>query len=315
MDFMSEEIQIQIKELEWELNRLINAAKRLNIIEIEIKSLNYKVGVKARQVDRELADVQKLEKMGLYRLFAKILKDKESQIEKERQEYLMVVLEYQSLSKELNLLIYEQNILKEKLQRKDEVKEKLLGLLKQKELYLLKDLGLLLPKVVSLNKEIDKLNNTLFDIKDSSLLCALCIENLNNLSEKINQVRIWGFPDQFGNPTRLSYKSIQITNEAPEMIAQLKNRLTNLNNELKDLDPELHIKSDFIEFENFVNNYQKIMLDEWLSQSKLSKIKANLLTLENLLNHLFKSLNNKKLSISEKIDNMEEEKMSLLAVI
>lgn len=311
----SEEIQIQIKELEWELNRLITAVKRLNIIEPEIKSLNYKVGVKARQVDRELADVHKLEKMGFYRLFATILKDKESQIEKERQEYLMAVLEYQALAKELDLLVYEHNIIKEKLQRKDEVKEQLLGLLKQKELYLMRDLGLLLPKVVSINKEIDKLNKTLFDIEDNKLLCALCIENLDGLSAKLNQIRIWGFPDQYGNPTRLSYKSIQFTKEAPDLIAQLKNRLTNLNNELKDLDPELHIKSDFSEFENLAHNYQKIMLDEWLAQSKLTKIKSNLLNLGTMLKYLLKALNNQKLSIINKIEKMEEDKRSLVAVI
>lgn len=312
---MIADIASQIKELEWELNRLITAEKRLYVIELEINSLSKKVYEKSLQVDKELLDIEKFEKMSFYLLFATILKDKEAQIEKERQEYLMVVLDYQASAKELDLLIYEQKIILEKLQKKDEVNEKLKDLLKQKELYLMKDLGMLLPKVLNLNKTIDNLNINLYDIDDNKQLCALCIVNLIELSDKMDQTNIWGFSDQYNRSTKSSYKTIQLMKEIPDLITNFKIRINNLNNELSSLNPSLIIKPEFRDFENLVNNYQKIMLDDWLAQSKLAKIKSNLLKLGVMLNNLLKELEMQKQSIIERIEVFEDEKRRIIAVL
>ena len=91
---------------------------------IEIHLIHLKRRIKAykketerllRAVEKEEEEYHKLERMNLQSLFQKIIGTKENELEKERQDYLMAVLKYQSYAKNLKSLIFEQEVLTKQL--------------------------------------------------------------------------------------------------------------------------------------------------------------------------------------------------------
>jgi len=95
------DINAQLDEAENELYMIINAQKRLQIVENEIDIVEHNIRAQGVVMKEELADVERLEKNGVSALFQKVLGNHEEQLEKERQEYLQEVLTYNSYIDEL----------------------------------------------------------------------------------------------------------------------------------------------------------------------------------------------------------------------
>jgi len=117
------DINAQLDEAENELYMIINAQKRLQIVENEIDIVGHNIRAQGVVMKEELADVERLEKNGVSALFQKVLGNHEEQLEKERQEYLQEVLTYNSYIDELEVLNYEKKILANKVSRKQEIEK------------------------------------------------------------------------------------------------------------------------------------------------------------------------------------------------
>lgn len=87
---------------------LVNLKKRTKLQEMEVKRLS-------RIMAEEEEDVHKLDKLGMQSLFQTILGNKQEALEKERQEYLMAVLQFQGAEKNLVALKYEKEVLEKQL--------------------------------------------------------------------------------------------------------------------------------------------------------------------------------------------------------
>ena len=87
---------------------LINLERRIKAYEKESQRL-------LRFVEKEEEDYHKLEKLNLRALFYKVLGEKEKELEKERQDYLMAFLKYQSSVKNLESLLFEKEVLTKQL--------------------------------------------------------------------------------------------------------------------------------------------------------------------------------------------------------
>ncbi len=107
--------------------------KRLAIIKIQLELLFGDLSFHKSKMNKEHEDVLKLEKISAFSLFRNILGNHKEQLEKERQEYLKAVLEYNSIANEIELLRYEQELLKNKPKDTTNLKHQLDYYLKVKE--------------------------------------------------------------------------------------------------------------------------------------------------------------------------------------
>ena len=87
---------------------LVNLEKRIKQQEMEVNRLS-------RIMVEEEEDVHKLDKVGMQSLFQTILGNKQEALEKERQEYLMAVLQFQGAEKNLVALKFEKEVLEKQL--------------------------------------------------------------------------------------------------------------------------------------------------------------------------------------------------------
>ncbi len=87
---------------------LVNLEKRIKLQEQEVKR-------SSRIMAEEEEDVHQLDKLGMQSLFQTILGNKQEALEKERQEYLMAVLQFQGAEKNLVALKYEKEVLEKQV--------------------------------------------------------------------------------------------------------------------------------------------------------------------------------------------------------
>ena len=87
---------------------LVNLERRIKAYEKESLRL-------LRIVEKEEEDYHKLERLNLQSLFSRVLGNQEKALEKERQDYLMAVLKYQSAVKNLDTLQFEKEVLTKQL--------------------------------------------------------------------------------------------------------------------------------------------------------------------------------------------------------
>ena len=86
---------------------LLGVKKKRNTLVKELTVLN-------RFMMKEYLDIEKLERQGLKPLFNKFLGSMEEALNKERQEYLLSVLNYQAKEREIKALDYKTEILAQK---------------------------------------------------------------------------------------------------------------------------------------------------------------------------------------------------------
>ena len=103
----SEEI---LKLLE-EYSRIVKGEQRLAVVKKEPKSQIKRRAILRDQVAIEYQDIVDLEKSSLRALFSRVLKSREEQLEKERQEYLLATIEYDECQHLIESLEYELKIL------------------------------------------------------------------------------------------------------------------------------------------------------------------------------------------------------------
>ena len=128
----------KIKEALEQLTSLEHAKKRYDEVKESIKEMNLSWKEMDKQLDKELKDIQKLEKLGLKSLFHKVLGSKEEELERERQEYLALNLKYKELIKSIEIAEFEEKVLAKKVVEIEVVERYLAKLMDQREKEILK---------------------------------------------------------------------------------------------------------------------------------------------------------------------------------
>jgi len=109
------------------------AQKRLERVNEQLKDKTTKLDKLDQMWRKEHKEVEKLEGLSLKSVFAKVLGDKEKQLEKERQEYLTAFMKYEEHKKTLEILDFEKNVLEEKVAKADVVQATMDQMLEQIE--------------------------------------------------------------------------------------------------------------------------------------------------------------------------------------
>ena len=151
--------------------------ERLFYVNEKLKKLSIKEKAYDLRTQEELADVKRLEELGLRSLFKKVLGNLNEEIEKERKEYLAAVLRHKSIEEEIEILEYEKQLLQDRYVSPTLIAKDLLSLTKKKE-FLLKSYD------TSFSKELFKRESELGRYKLLSHKTGKSIK-LANASSKI----------------------------------------------------------------------------------------------------------------------------------
>lgn len=263
-----------------------------------------------QQVQKEYADVENLEKLGLKTMFYKVLGSKETQMEKERQEYLQASLKYDQVKKSLELLEFEYNLLKKKTDALPAIEKRLDELSKQQELELMNmqgNAGLELKKIYA---QIETQQRMIIDINEAVKAGSTALQSLDNVIAGLQQAHNWGQWDMSGRNPMSNHLKYTAIDKAKDWAYEANRQLKIFEKELLDVyrripeDFQLHLDS----FNRFIDVFFDNLITDWIIQQKIHNALNNSLNTRDKVTRMVKLLESEKPKVDKAIADLNEAK-------
>lgn len=165
---------------------LVNLEKRIKLQRMEVQRLS-------RITAEEEEDVHKLDKLGMQSLFQTILGNKQEALEKERQEYLMAVLQFQGAEKNLAALKYEKEILEKQLSGMFQAEVTFDNLFKKYEKVIFSQLNEKTKnKIKAIDLRILNHEERIVEIREAIKAGKKAEKVLTKIIEDLSEIKTWG---------------------------------------------------------------------------------------------------------------------------
>ncbi len=306
MPTLDEKLQVYYNKVS-NLEHLQNHA---DYIQRSLSDKRKKLTVLKANLNKEERDVIELEKLSWQSLFHRVLGNKEQQLEKERQEYLMAFLQYERCEDEVAALDYEYQILESKLSQSFNAEEELKVLRKQKlkELDQLKSSTRL--KVVELTENIKNHNLRVNELKHAKFQCAKVFKASDEVIEVLEKIS-WGIENEDKYDSRRMQKDVK---SIRKLYSYASNGMERLHKELRDVSNRYDLHYDFIlkTFNDFDSFFFDGLISDWIVQNKIDHSLNIMTTAKDRLLRLDLMLDQ---DIEKTYAYIEEEKMAQIKVL
>ena len=301
------ELDVSIKQVKDKLAAVKKAEDRLAVLHHIIEDCEIELAIKRSKMDAEYRDVKKLEQMSTASLYHKILGDIGTTIEKEKQEYLLSVLQFDDVANKISILEYEKKILQAKVHKKNDLKEELDRLIQQKSLQISTEKNhLLFDAIKGMDDKIDVIKNLKKDIVEADVLAQKLTSYLQDIYKGLSEIDPWY--DWSANQQFTSYSRLQYAKGARQIVSNIDRLAQQLNTELSDISKELNIRYDLSPFEDFVQSIYKAAIDGWQSSRYLEKAKSCIKEYQNITIRMRTKLMDMDLEADRQIQIIESEK-------
>ena len=270
--------QARLEECIEAYTTILRAKKRLADLNLRMKETEHQLAQLSDVLEDEYADVLRLQKTSLHKLFSHYLSSNEEQYEIEKQEYLKAVLEYKECKKTLEIMSFEKNILEKKILKEKEVFEQLNDVLKS-----IPDVSVFEnhddhKKLIEVTKNIDFTAGFKKEVEEG---LALSVEIKKLTKEMIDLLNLEKQTDRWGNAYYVSKSVLQHKSHidaAQEISYYLKLKLQRLKSELADIYNYKSINrvSSYDEFEYFTQIYNDRLISDWIVQKEIMASQNNM---------------------------------------
>ncbi len=306
----------ELSEVTTKLDRLKKVDHRLEDLNRELTDLEGKIAYLVKQVDKESADIETLNKTGVKSLFYKVLGSKEEQLEKERQEYLEANLRYDEARKSLELLVYERNVLEEKIRALPATQRRHRELLKLREQEIIASNPQLAAKINSIDAQITERRKMIFEVEEALAVGRGAIHLLEQVLVKLNEAVNWGQWDMAGRRGRMTtghMKHRQI-DMAKDLAYKAKISLTQYEKELRDIyGPEnFGLTVTIPTFSSFTDIFFDNLITDWIVQQKIQNTRSGVISVKDKTLRLQATLKGMLPKMRYEIEQLEEARKAVL---
>lgn len=304
----------QLEKLIGEYRSIKLAKKHLDRLKERIASTEYDLKLLERVKTKEYNDVRALETLSISSLFQRVLGNKQEQYEIEKQEYLQAVLKYREYAKTLELMLYEQKVLEEKVVKEEKTFEVLNELLLQRDVEISAEYLNLRKELIRINKEADEALGAQREAHEANIVGTKALGRLDEmiaLLEKAHDLEAWGLRvEAIGVRSRVE----KYVNEAHEISMQLKLNLLELKDEMDDVfhGSPFKMYSPIQEFMHFHDIYYDRLLSDWIIQQKIVSVLNYLKGLKDNLRLVLNTLKSLLNTHDEKLVKLRQEKANLM---
>lgn len=307
-------IQSQIQVALGEYESLKNVSSYISEIDDKLSKAYQKVKLMDTQLDKELKDIEALQRVGVKSLFHKTLGTKEQQLEKERQEYLEMSLKYKQFKGEIDLMEYERDLLSKKLNGIEELKIRVNRLKELRKQEILSSPNLeerkqfqeILHKMdvnISLEKEISEA------IEQGNKSNQALI----NLIAFLKQAGEWGRWDMYGDNRRAGYLKKQALDKAVRYLPQVQYQLNLFQRELRDLgEQNVSLRLDTIQMDRFKDFFFDNLISDWIIQQRIKSTLNNIEATHAHLKRIVLSLQQEMVNVKDNLKALNNQKENLL---
>ncbi len=222
------------------------------------------------QLEKETQDVVELEQLSWQSLFTRILGNRAEQLEKERQEYLMVFLKYERFEDEVASLEYERDILEQKISQSFNAEE-ILDKLMLKKVHQLNNLPENIKgKITEITENLRNHHYRLREIDQAKKQCNHVLAGAEKLTAQLEKVK-WGFANKVYKKSSSVHKKNSDAQNIRKSFNYVSNKITKLYKELNDISTKYNLHYDFIlkAFNDFDNYFFDGLMSDWIVQGKI----------------------------------------------
>lgn len=288
---------------------------RLLELQRTIKTENSELTKVVKQMDKESDDIKKMEKMSLKSLFHKALGSKEQQLEKERQEYLQVSLKYDELTKSLEILEYEQNILEKKQDKLAGMGKVLEELIKKREEEIKTENPKAAQRIYGLMEESDEYQRVIFEMGEAIDVGMQAQKILEQIISYLNKAKNWGQWDMSGRRGRYAghMKRSQI-DRAKDLAYKAKYVLQQFEKELRDVytQQDFQLNIQFDSFSGFTDIFFDNLITDWLIQQKIHNTLTNIHSVRDKVIRLTSTLQSEIPKMEQALDKLEAQRQKIV---
>ncbi len=237
----------------------LRQAKRLRgqlaQIEQRLRDRTQRLAKLREELDRERADVRKLEGVSLASIYYSIISNKEERLKEERAEAFRAKLAHDQCRAEVRQLEEDRGRYQAALGALGDVEEAHVELLKRKEAHLRSAGGPGVATLLELTKEHAELTAELREVDEARAAGRLALESLDDLSKSLGSAREWGTWDMLGGGALVTAQKYSHVDQAREYAEEAQRDLFHFQTELKDvqINAELSVEvSDLDRFADYV---------------------------------------------------------------
>ncbi len=305
-------IQSQIVETVEDYEALKKVNSHLLEIERQLKLSYDKIKVLQIQMDKELDDINNLEKLGIKSLFYKTLGNKEEQLEKERQDYLEVSLRYKEHKAEVELMEFERDLLAKKNNNLPELKRKLADLKKLRKAEILASDEPLKNELQEILHKLDVNVALKKEILEALVQGEKAINVLDTIIDYLSKAGDWGKWDMYGD-RNAKYNKRHAIDLAVRNLPQARHQLNLFMKELRDLgENDIEVKLDTIHFDKFTDFFFDNLISDWIVQQRIIGTANSMKSSKSYITRILMSLKHEESTVKKSIIQLESSKNEIL---
>ncbi len=266
----TKDTRTSIQKIISEITRLNTIRKHHNQTKENLDAAYSELNVLEDQLVKELQDIEKLEGMSIQSLFYNVLGNKEDQLEKERQEYLMVSLKHKELKKSIELLDYEHTLLEGKVQEISGLESDLEKLKEKRLQEIMSTDTTLRTRIKGLYHQADQLEMLKAELHEAGAAGAECLKAVGMVLKHLKDAEHWGDWDMMNKGGYYSQRKHNSMDRAMEAANNTKHFLRRYDKELIDVNIErTNLEVNIEGFSRFMDIFFDNMLSDWVIQRKI----------------------------------------------
>lgn len=310
-------IQLKIKDTLEKYESLKVISSHVNEIEISLKDSYDKMKILDKRLDKELKDIEDLEKIGVKSLFYKTLGNKEAQLEKERQEYLGASLKYKELKQRIELQEYERGILAKKITQLPLIKKNLDDLKSKRETEILSSSDSNLQNEFrKLLNQLDTLNSFHVELQEAIREGEKGKELLVALISFLKKAKDWGRWDMYSKDRHTKYMKHRAIDNAVKVLTTTQHQLSLFSRELRDINENsIEFNLDVGDFKKFSDFFFDNLISDWIVQQRIKSSLHNIVSTNDHVSELIRQLSEELQIVDNEISIINKKKDELLLTV
>lgn len=308
------EIHSQLKETLLLYRQLLKARQHQEALRKRLREEADALIKTDRKVKRKEKDVENLENGGMRSFLHKMVGDRDQLLEKEREEYLQAALKYNELSKSIDLMEFELNILEKKLLDFEKVQRKYRDLMKVRERELIQsdpDIG---RDLLLLHKRIDHGQVMLRDIEEAIVAGKEADKVLLAMEKELRGAYNWRSYDKSTgrySPIHARHSAVQ---RAKDLSYRARHTLLLFRRELEDVyeDAGLRIDVQVEGFDRFTDILFDNFISEWLVHQRINTALTDVKNARTRVSHAMNQLEKDLPIVKKELSSYEEKRESMI---
>lgn len=310
---MFEEMNKELEQLQQGRLRYEKIETMLNQLQQQLKEQQEKEAQYLKELEKEQSDVDKLNHTNLTTIFYTILKSKEEQIEKERQEELAARLKYDNIKKQIEDTRYQISILQAEKKTLEHCESDYNTLFQKKYQMLLQNDSVNAEKISTLEQNINLIKSNIKEIDEAIGAGNLVMEELQSIEDSLDSAEGWGVWDMWGGGGLVTdmIKHSHI-DEAKASASQVQTLLNRFRTELADIKISSQINIEIEGFTKFADFFFDGLIADWVVQSHIKDSLESVNNVKNEVNYVLSKLQQMKTTNQSNQNQLENELSNLI---